>query len=69
VARGYLPSPTYSAHWIRDAGFRNAVARFVDDEREYVRQDIEYTQEHSPFNSTVDLEKFRATTQVKIGEG
>lgn len=69
VARGYLPSPTYSAHWIRDAGFRNAVARFVDDEREYVRQDIEYTEAHSPFKSTINLEKFRAITQVRIGKG
>ena len=36
VARGYLPEATYSAHWIADERFRDAVARFVDDERRYV---------------------------------
>jgi predicted N-acyltransferase len=66
VARGYLPSPTYSAHWIQDAGFRDAVGRFVDEERDYVRQDIEYTEEHSPFKSTIDLSKFRNTSELKI---
>jgi predicted N-acyltransferase len=66
VARGYLPSPTYSAHWICDAGFRDAVARYLDGEREYVRQDIEYIEEHSPFKSTLDLDKFRTTTELKI---
>jgi len=66
VARGYLPSPTYSAHWIRDAGFRDAVARFLKDEREYVRQDIEYIEERSPFKSTISLDKFRSTSELKI---
>ena len=28
VARGYLPEATYSAHWIGDAGFRDAVERY-----------------------------------------
>ena len=68
VARGYLPSPTYSAHWIGDAGFRDAVAKYLDEEREYVRQDIEYTEERSPFKSTVSLDKFRSTTEVEIGQ-
>ncbi len=49
VARGYLPQPTYSAHWIRDQGFRDAVARFLEEEREHVRQDIHWMGQHSPF--------------------
>ncbi len=28
IQRGYLPPPTYSAHWIRDPGFARAVADF-----------------------------------------
>ena len=36
IQRGYLPVPTYSAHWIRDAGLRSAVARFLDEERREV---------------------------------
>jgi predicted N-acyltransferase len=33
VSRGYLPVPTWSAHWIADPSLRRAVARFVDAER------------------------------------
>jgi predicted N-acyltransferase len=49
VARGYVPQATYSAHWIRDAGFRDAVARFLEDERGYVKSDIEYLAQRTPF--------------------
>ncbi len=55
VARGYLPVPTYSAHWICDAGFRQAVADYLSEERGYVTRDIEYIEERSPFKSTVEL--------------
>ncbi|TDJ22269.1 MAG: N-acetyltransferase [Gammaproteobacteria bacterium] len=55
VARGYGPRATYSAHWIRDAGLRDAIERYLEDERDYVRQDIEYTEAHTPFRKDVDL--------------
>ena len=51
VARGYLPQATHSAHWIADENFREAVARFVDEERDYVSQDMAYIDEHSSFNA------------------
>ena len=59
VARGYLPQATYSAHWIRDAGFREAVANFLKDERNYVQQDIDWIEQHSPFKSGVELSEIR----------
>ena len=49
VARGYQPRATYSAHWIRDAGFRDAVARYLEEERSYVRREIDWTEAHLPF--------------------
>ena len=50
VARGYLPRPTYSAHWIRDPRLRQAVARFLGAEREFVKRDIGHLHaSHSPF--------------------
>ncbi len=52
VARGYLPQATYSAHYIKDAGFRDAVARFLDEERGYVAEEIDYTAKHSPFRNS-----------------
>jgi len=49
LQRGYLPVPTYSAHWIPDPSFRRAVAAFLDREREMVEQKIEHLAEFSPF--------------------
>ena len=33
IQRGYLPVPTYSAHWIVDPGFRRAVDDYLKRER------------------------------------
>ncbi|HTT78863.1 MAG TPA: GNAT family N-acetyltransferase, partial [Stellaceae bacterium] len=49
LQRGYLPVPTYSAHWIPDPGFRRAVAQFLARERDMVEQKIEHLAEYSPF--------------------
>jgi uncharacterized protein len=49
LQRGYLPVPTYSAHWIPDPGFRRAVAAFLAREREMVERNIEHLAEFSPF--------------------
>ena len=60
IARGYLPKPTFSAHWIRDAGFRAAVANYLDSERRHVEDDIAYVeQRHSPFRQQVDVAGYR----------
>lgn len=50
IQRGYLPTPTYSAHWVRDRGFARAVADFLERERAAVAAEMEeLTQELSPF--------------------
>src|SRR5215469_5900790 len=50
LQRGYLPVPTYSAHYIPDPNFRRAVAQFLARERDMVEQKIEGLAEHySPF--------------------
>jgi predicted N-acyltransferase len=54
LQRGYLPVPTYSAHWIPDPGFRRAVASFLDREREMVEEKIEHLAEFSPFRHEDD---------------
>ena len=36
LARGYLPHPTYSAHYIAHAGLRRAIADYLARERDYV---------------------------------
>lgn len=49
LARGYLPTRTHSLHWIADAGFRDAVARYLLAEREAVDDDIEVLASYGPF--------------------
>ncbi len=56
VARGYVPQATYSAHWIADAGLRDAIARYLKEERNYVQQDIDYLSEHTPFRSDLQID-------------
>ena len=66
VARGYLPQATFSAHWIADANFRDAVERFLDDERNYVQQDLDYVEAHTPFKSTTDLNALRSVEVRRV---
>ena len=50
IARGYLPEAVYSAHWIADPALRAPVARYLDQEREAVRGEMDYlAAEFSPF--------------------
>ncbi len=49
LARGYVPRPTYSAHWIADPRFRTAVADYVRVERAQAARDIESLGAHAPF--------------------
>jgi predicted N-acyltransferase len=53
IARGYLPSPVWSAHFIADPALRDPVARYLDGERPAVAAEIEAIKaELSPFRRT-----------------
>lgn len=49
LARGYVPVTTWSAHYIPDPGFRQAVARFLEQERQAVASDQAWLGEATPF--------------------
>jgi predicted N-acyltransferase len=49
LQRGYEPVPTYSAHWIRDRGFRDAVERFLEEERCEMAADLERLRAMLPY--------------------
>jgi len=49
IARGYVPRATFSAHWIKDEGFRAAVANYLKEERGHVLSDINHLSQHIPF--------------------
>lgn len=52
LARGYEPVATWSAHYIPDAGFRRAVADYLEREREAVAREIDFLAEMGPFRRT-----------------
>ncbi len=49
LARGYVPAPTYSAHWIAHPGLRNAIARYLEAETPAVTDEAELLMQHTPF--------------------
>jgi uncharacterized protein len=50
IARGYLPSPVYSAHFIADPRLRGPVEDFLERERAAVEGEMEWlADEYSPF--------------------
>ncbi|HTN13587.1 MAG TPA: GNAT family N-acetyltransferase [Sphingomonadaceae bacterium] len=49
LARGYEPVQTWSAHWIADPRFREAVADFLERERAGVAADQMFLGERTPF--------------------
>lgn len=49
LARGYAPATTRSVHWIGHPGLRDAVARFVAQERASVAREQEQLERYTPF--------------------
>lgn len=49
VQRGYLPVYTYSAHWLADDNFAEAVSRFLRQEQQAVEQDARSIEAISPY--------------------
>ena len=49
IQRGYLPRPTYSAHWIAHPGLRGAVAEFLEEERGARLAEMELLATLSPY--------------------
>jgi predicted N-acyltransferase len=52
IQRGYLPRNVYSAHWIEDANFRDAVANFVTQEARGIDYEIEELMSYSPYRQS-----------------
>ena len=52
IQRGYLPSPTYSAHWIAHGGLRRAVGAALDQERPAMFREMDALATLSPFRQS-----------------
>jgi len=49
LARGFLPSLTYSAHAIHHPGFRRAIERYIAEEKEMLAEDVAMYNRHAPY--------------------
>lgn len=52
LARGYLPTHTYSSHWIANDSFSEAVSSYLDQERQHVDQEIDFVEKKGPFKDS-----------------
>lgn len=49
IPRGFLPTPTWSAHWIADERFSNIIGRYCEDEIEAMQEHCGLLWAHSPY--------------------
>ena len=54
LARGYVPTPTYSLHYIADPGLAGAVERYLERERDFVGLETEALRERAPYKKPGD---------------
>jgi hypothetical protein len=52
ISRGFLPTPTWSAHWIADPRFGEAIGGFLRDEREGMRDHMRELHTRSPYKGS-----------------
>ena len=52
MSRGLVPTPTWSAHWIADERFADAIADFLAQETAAMNQYIDELGEQVPFKPT-----------------
>ncbi|MCP4596805.1 GNAT family N-acetyltransferase [Neptuniibacter sp.] len=51
IQRGFEPVETWSAHWVKEVGFNQAIQQFVDEESEAIDQQIEHLKQYLPFRN------------------
>ena len=51
IARGFLPTETYSAHWLADARFRDAIGKHLDYERVGMGDYLDEMHARSPYRA------------------
>jgi predicted N-acyltransferase len=49
ISRGFVPTETWSAHWLSDTRFSAAVDQYLDRERDYMDQYIGEARAHVPY--------------------
>jgi predicted N-acyltransferase len=54
ISRGFLPTATWSAHWIAHPQFREVIAQYTQREQVSMQHYIDSLMEHSPFKTEVE---------------
>jgi len=49
LSRGFLPTMTWSGHWIANTQFREAIGEFLEQERGYIQSYQDELLDHSPY--------------------
>ncbi|MBA3582244.1 MAG: GNAT family N-acetyltransferase [Gammaproteobacteria bacterium] len=49
ITRGFMPTETWSAHWIRHADFKHAISRFLKQETDYLKTSLPELEALAPF--------------------
>jgi predicted N-acyltransferase len=49
ISRGFVPTPTWSAHWLRQPEFYSAIGNYLNEERRHVERYMEAVDAHSPY--------------------
>jgi uncharacterized protein len=52
LSRGFMPTPTWSAHWIADPGFRAGISHYLDQETRGMQDYLADMRSHTPYRST-----------------
>ncbi|HEC30345.1 MAG TPA: N-acetyltransferase [Gammaproteobacteria bacterium] len=59
ISRGFLPTPTWSVHWIRHPEFRQAIKHFLQHETEGMTHYLAEKHSHSPYKLQTPREPVR----------
>ena len=51
LARGFLPTLTYSAHHIQHPAFRRAIGQYIEQEKDYLARTVEMYSSHDPYKN------------------
>ena len=49
ISRGFVPTPTWSAHWLKQPEFYSAIGNYLNEERRHVERYMEAVDAHSPY--------------------
>lgn len=51
--RGLSQVRTYSAHWFREPRWHKAIAKYIEEEKRWIAQSMEWSKEHDPYRKTL----------------